>query len=156
MTSTVQTFELALRATLAQYAAEAVPVSWIHCAMSPTDEDNREGVETYPQLLVQAGSKGRADNGSTWETAVTLTCVTLSEADADGTSLAGMFAAVEYVMDRLAARDDNEVQSFFISAVRQSIPTFCFGEFAPEASDGVMVTEGLRTIQLTGTLQYDY
>ena len=155
--STPQMFELAVREGLAQYAAEAIPVSWLHCGLTPTDRDNESGVEMFPQVLIFAGGKTRNDDGQSWDTVITVTCATLSEEDRDGTVLAKIYDGVEEFFEHLLEdHEEDEERLHFVNVVRQSLPSFCLGAFEPEAMDGVTLTDGLRIIQFGGTLNYRY
>jgi len=155
--NTPQMFELAVRECLAQYASEAVPVSWLHCGLTPTDGDNKSGVERFPQILIIAGGKGRNDDGQSWDTVVTATCVTIAEEDRDGANLVRMYEAVEDFFEHLLEdHEEDEERLHFVNVVRQSLPSFCLGAFEPEAMDGVTLTDGLRIIQFGGTLNYRY
>jgi len=155
--NTCQTLELAIRESLAQYAGEAIPVSWLHCAFTPTDEDNGTGRVAYPQLLITVGGKAQDESGTQWDSVVTLTCATLSEQDCDGHNLAAMYEAAEEFFEHLLHGDElDERVAHFQGVVRRTIPTFCLGGFTPEATDGATVQEGLRIAQFAGVLHYGY
>lgn len=155
--NTVEMFERAIRESLAQYAAEAVPVSWLHCASVPVDGDNATGLQRFPETLIAVGGKEHADDGVTWNSAITITCATLSEHDRDASILARMYEAVESFFEHLlTAEADDEIASHFSAVVRQTLPTFCLGGFTPMASDGVIVQEQMRLMPFIGTLHYEY
>lgn len=155
--NTPQILELAIRATIAQYAAEVVPVSWLHCAMTPTDLTNEDGVTQFPQLLIQVGAKGEASEGTTWDSAVTIICASLSEDDPRGEQRAQMYEAVEDTFEHLLhGNAADEVVQYFSAQVRQSLPTFCLGGFTPEAGEGATITDGLYLATFTGVLHYEY
>ena len=155
--NTIEMFERAIRDGLAAYSAEAVPVSWLHCASVPLDGDNQTGRQAFPQILIAAGGKEHADDGATWNTAITITCQTLSEADKDASVLGFMYEAVEDYFEHLLEGDgDDEVVRRFQANVRQTLPTFCLGGFSPTASDGVTEQEQSRFVIFLGTLHYEY
>jgi len=157
--NTPQILELAIRATLAQFAANAVPVSWLHCAFTPTDATNESGAVAFPQMVIQVGGKAQASEGTTWDSAVTIICASLSEDDPRGDQRAAMYEAAEDIFEHLIPRDKqdfDEVAQYFAAQVRQSIPTFCLGGFSPDASDGATVTDGLYLATFSGVLHYEY
>ena len=155
--NTIEMFERAIRESLAQFAAEAVPVSWLHCASVPTDCDNETGLQAFPETLIAAGGKEHADDGATWNTALTITCTTLAEQDKDAAILMRMYEAVEDFFEHLIVGDaDDEIVQHFSAVVRQTMPTFCLGGFTPMASDGVIEQEQLRLVPFMGTLHYEY
>lgn len=155
--NSIEMLERALRESLAQYAANAVPVSWLHCASVPVDGDNATGLQSFPEILIAVGGKEHADDGVTWNSAITITCTTLAEQDKDGAILMQMYEAVEAFFEHLLVGDaDDEIVQHFSAVVRQTMPTFCLGGFTPIASDGVMVQEQLRLVPFMGTLHYEY
>ena len=150
-------FERAFRDTLAQYAAEVVPVSWMHMAMQPADGDNEAGNVRFPQMLIQCGGKGVGSEGATWDTWLSVTMASISEDDPRGEQRAQMYEAVEDLLTpfRYADMTDERVE-YFVNAVRQSLPTFTLGGFTPEATEGALVVDGLFIAVFTGTLHYDF
>ena len=155
--NTPQILELAIRATLAQYAANAVPVSWLHCAFTPTDATNEGGAVTFPQMVIQVGGKAQASDGTTWDSAVTIICASLSEDDPRGDQRAAMYEAAEDIFEHLLHGDTtDEIAQYFTMQVQQSLPTFCLGGFTPDASEGATVADGLYLATFSGVLHYEY
>ena len=106
--STIEMLERAISDGLATFAAEAVPASWLHCASRPVDGDNETGRQAFPQILIVAGGKEHADDGVTWNTTITITCETLSEADRDASVLCQMYEAVERYFEHILRDDDDD------------------------------------------------
>lgn len=149
------TIELAIRETVAQFAPDAVPVAWIHCATTPADLINPRGVVQYPQMRIACGGKLQAQDASVWDAPITIYCASLAEEDTDGAQMNGIYGAVEAVFDHLLFGDAaDEVVQCFTEAVRRDYPAFILGGFSPMGGEGAQVLDGVYSFIFGGTLHF--